>query len=116
MKNELTISQKRRYLKSHGWYQLWDKDNWLVKDKEYNNPDWQGLDTEDAFNMEIEYGNPHEQKNKRIYMKWTKWIPILGIIPLIKYAPTDSVVTTKEMIIALYQGVCASIIIILVLL
>ena len=114
MKNELTVRQKRRYLKSHGWYQLWDKDNWLVKDKEYNNPDWQGLNTEDAFNIEMEYGNPLKQKNKRIYMKWTRWIPILGIIPLM--INVTSAITAKEQIIAVYQGICVSIVIILLIL
>ena len=40
---------KRIYLKNHGWYQLWHKDNWLQKDKKYNNSDWAGLDTEKAY-------------------------------------------------------------------
>jgi hypothetical protein len=40
---------KRLYLKHHGWEQAWHKDNWLEKDKNYSNPDWAGLDTEQAY-------------------------------------------------------------------
>jgi hypothetical protein len=56
MNKELTIKEKRKYLLKHGWYQAWDKDNWLSAEKEYFNPDWQGLDTESAFEVEMEFG------------------------------------------------------------
>jgi hypothetical protein len=60
MKKHITNKQKRKYLKEHGWIQLWSDDNWISKERyekgDYNNPDWQGLSTEQAFEIEMEYG------------------------------------------------------------
>jgi hypothetical protein len=60
MKKELTIKEKRKYLEAHGWTQLWSNDNWVVKERyekdDYTNPDLQGLSTEQAFEVEMEYG------------------------------------------------------------
>jgi len=66
MKKELTIREKRKYLKSHGWSQLWSNDNWIITEKylrgEYTNPDWQGLSTEQAFKYETEFGEHEIEK------------------------------------------------------
>lgn len=50
---EITIEEKRDWLKNNGWYSLWSEDNWLQKDKHYNNPDCAGMSTEKAY----EYAN-----------------------------------------------------------
>ena len=40
----------QEFLKSRGWYQLWDAYNWVHKSS--TNPDWAGVDMETALNME----------------------------------------------------------------
>lgn len=58
MEKELTIREKRKYLKSHGWFQNWGKDDWLsiqrYENDDYTNPDKQGLSTEEAYKIEME--------------------------------------------------------------
>lgn len=69
MEKQMTLKEKRKYLESHGWMQLWSNDNWLVKERyengDYANPDWQGLSTEQAYNVEMEYGTPDVVPEKK---------------------------------------------------
>jgi hypothetical protein len=64
MNEKLTIKEKRKYLLEHGWYQAWNEDNWLSAEREYSNPDWQGLDTESAFEVEMEFGKKDPDTEK----------------------------------------------------
>lgn len=51
---ELTIEEKREWLKEHGWYQLWNEDNWLKSGVNYSNPDWAGMSTESAYDIAMD--------------------------------------------------------------
>lgn len=66
MKKELTKTQKRKYLRTHGWFQLWGGDDWLVTERydrgDYTYPDKQGLSTDKAFKIEMEFGEPEIEK------------------------------------------------------
>jgi hypothetical protein len=59
MENEVLREEKRQYLLKNNWYQLFHKDYWLQKGKVYADQEFEGLDTENAYQMqkEIEKSN-----------------------------------------------------------
>ena len=49
MEKKLSMKKKMKILQANGWYQVWDEDVWLEKDKNYLTSHWDGLSTIEAY-------------------------------------------------------------------
>lgn len=59
MKKELTIEEKREYLKDHGWFQTYDDEAWI----DSSDINLTEMSTQEAFEMEKEFRGIFPESN-----------------------------------------------------
>lgn len=66
--NEITIEEKAQYLRDNGWYTAWSENNWLQEGIKYNNPDWAGKSTEQAYEYATRVNPKRDQAKHNTYI------------------------------------------------